>query len=520
MADAPDTAPPNLYAAREPIFPKKVYGKFRNLKWAIMAITLGIYYITPWIRWDRGPNLPDQAVLIDLANRRFYFFWIEIWPHEFYFVAGLLVMAGLGLFLFTSALGRVWCGYACPQTVWTDLFILVERWIEGDRNARLRLHRQSKWDFRKARLRLTKWITWLLIAVATGGAWIFYFADAPTLLVDLFTLNAHPVAYTTVAILTATTFVFGGFAREQICIYACPWPRIQAAMLDEDTLTVAYREWRGEPRGKSNVRRRDAAKAAAAEAASRAAGPGGAKYAPTPYPGVPLNDPTAIAAAKEEPGDCIDCMACVNVCPMGIDIRDGQQMECITCALCIDACDDIMAKIGKPRGLIDYMALTDEQNERAGKPPRPIIKHILRPRTLMYSGLWALVGVGLVFALFIRSDIEMTVAPVRNPTFVTMSDGTIRNTYEVRLLNKHGEARPFVLSVTGDAAIRLSLEGIEGDTITVPADDTTNQRVYLEAPAGSQAAQSARTDVRLWVEDEANGERASKSTVFNGKAQR
>jgi len=154
-----------LYAPREPIFPRRVKGFYRNLKWWVMAVTLGIYYLTPWIRWDRGPNLPDQAVLIDMAHRRFYFFWIEIWPHEFYFVAGLLIMAGLGLFLFTSALGRVWCGYTCPQTVWTDLFILVERWIEGDRNARVRLW-NAKWDFRKWRLRLTKWVVWFLIAVA------------------------------------------------------------------------------------------------------------------------------------------------------------------------------------------------------------------------------------------------------------------------------------------------------------------------------------------------------------------
>ena len=170
--------PPSLYAAREPIFPKRVKGRFRTLKWIVMALALAIYYITPWIRWDRGPAMPDQAVLVDLANRRFFFFWIEIWPHEFYFVAGLLVMAGLGLFLFTAALGRVWCGYACPQTVWTDLFILVERWIEGDRNARIRLHRQ-KWDAEKARKRAVKWTAWFLIAMATGGAWVFYFTDAP-----------------------------------------------------------------------------------------------------------------------------------------------------------------------------------------------------------------------------------------------------------------------------------------------------------------------------------------------------
>ena len=279
-----------LYAAREPVFPRRVNGFFRSMKWWIMAVTLGIYYLTPWIRWDRGPNLPDQAVLVDMAGRRFFFFWVEIWPHEFYFIAGLLIMAGLGLFLFTSALGRVWCGYACPQTVWTDLFILVERWVEGDRNARVRLWK-AKWDLRKWRLRITKWVLWALIGVATGGAWVFYFTDAPSLAVDLVQGSAHPIAYTTIAILTLTTVLFGGFAREQVCIYMCPWPRIQAAMMDEDTLTIGYRSWRGEPRGKGK--------------------------------------------ARENLGDCIDCNACVNVCPMGIDIRDGQQMACITCGLCL-----------------------------------------------------------------------------------------------------------------------------------------------------------------------------------------
>ncbi|MEQ8899165.1 MAG: cytochrome c oxidase accessory protein CcoG [Roseovarius sp.] len=519
MAESQPNVPPSLYAAREPIFPKRVYGKFRNLKWVIMIVTLGIYYLTPWIRWDRGPELPDQAVLVDLAHRRFFFFWIEIWPHEFYFVAGLLVMAGLGLFLFTSALGRVWCGYACPQTVWTDLFILVERWIEGDRNARLRLHRQKKLDARKVGLRLTKWAVWLLIAVATGGAWVFYFTDAPTLLVDLFTLQAHPIAYTTLAILTGTTFFFGGFAREQICIYACPWPRIQAAMMDEDTLTVGYRYWRGEPRGKGNVRRRQAEEAKAAEAASHAAGEtAGGSYARTPVPNNASDMVPDATAAATGPGDCIDCMACVNVCPMGIDIRDGQQMECITCALCIDACDDIMAKIGKPRGLIDYMALTDEVREREGHPPKPVIKHVLRPRTILYTSLWSLVGLALVFALFIRAEIDMTVAPVRNPTFVMLSDGSVRNTYEVRLRNKHGETRPFRLSVSDNDAVRLELEGAADATVEVAANAQRLQRVYLIAPAGSAAANAERSDVRLWVEDETNGDRVYKDTIFNGKA--
>ena len=464
----------SLYAAREPIFPRRVKGRFRTLKWWIMGVTLAIYYLTPWIRWDRGPNLPDQAVLVDLAGRRFYFFWIEIWPHEFYFVAGLLIMAGLGLFLFTSALGRVWCGYTCPQTVWTDLFILVERWIEGDRNARVKLH-HAKWSLRKLRLRITKWTVWLMIALATGGAWVFYFTDAPTLLADLAKFQAPLVAYGTIAVLTATTFVFGGFMREQVCIYMCPWPRIQAAMMDPDTITVGYRDWRGEPRGKHMKREAEAPK-----------------------------------------GDCIDCNACVAVCPMGIDIRDGQQLDCITCALCIDACDDVMAKIGKPRGLIDYVSLSDAENERAGQAPKPIWKHILRPRTIIYTFLWAALGAVLVYALFIRSPIDVTVAPVRNPTYVLLSNGDIRNTYDLRIRNMHPEATDFAVSVTGAPWLTLTVEGRSADAVTVGADQTGQIRVYVEAKAGTDTATQAASAITLWINDTDTGDRIGKSTTFNG----
>ncbi|MBE3637515.1 cytochrome c oxidase accessory protein CcoG [Mangrovicoccus algicola] len=489
--------PPSLYASREPIFPKRVSGPYRRLKWIIMIVTLGIYYVTPWIRWDRGGSLADQAVLIDLANRRFFFFWIEIWPHEFYFVAGLLIMAGLGLFLFTSALGRVWCGYACPQTVWTDLFILVERWIEGDRNARIRLLRR-KWDARKARLRVTKWAAWLAIALATGGAWVFYFADAPTLLRDLATFEAPLVAYSTVAILTATTFVFGGFMREQVCIYMCPWPRIQAAMMDEDTITVAYRSWRGEPRGRH--RRRHAEVAETTHAADAI----GQRVAPADAP---------------RPGDCIDCNACVNVCPMGIDIRDGQQLECITCALCIDACNEIMDKVGQPRGLIDYMALTDEVHETAGKPPIPVWRHVLRPRTILYTVLWAGVGAGLLAALMLREDISVTVAPIRNPVYITLSDGTIRNAYDVRMRNKHGEDRPYRVTVEAQMPLEVALEGARGDTVMVPADSTMLQRLYIMAGPDSTAARSELTGLSIRVEDTASGESVIKDTVFTGRGE-
>jgi cytochrome c oxidase accessory protein FixG len=474
---ASDQNPPSLYAKREPIFPRRVKGNFRTLKWWLLTVMLGIYYVVPWIRWDRGPEMPGQAVLLDLANRRFFFFMIEIWPHEFYFVAGLLIMAGIGLFLFTSAMGRVWCGYACPQTVWTDLFILVERWVEGDRNARLRLHHQ-KWGLEKARKYGLKWVIWFLIGMATGGAWVFYFADAPTLFRDLVFGQAPMIAYLTILILTMTTFLFGGFFREQICIYACPWPRIQAAMMDEDTLTIDYRHWRGEPRGKLQ------------------------------------KGEVAVAT-----GDCIDCMACVNVCPMGIDIRNGQQMECITCGLCIDACDDVMDKIGKPRGLIAYMALSDQVAEQSGKAAKSVWKHVFRPRTILYTAIWSSIGIGLIVLLFMRTDLDMSVAPVRNPTHVVLSDGSVRNIYDVRLRNMNHDAREFYLTVTDNPDLELSIEGVDGRLVTVGPDEQALLRVYLTAPHFTASAREERTKVRIWSNLVGGPTRVYSDTVFNGRGQ-
>ncbi|MEL6476376.1 MAG: cytochrome c oxidase accessory protein CcoG [Pseudomonadota bacterium] len=503
-----DQQPAALYAAREPVFPKAVSGSFRRLKWALMVVTLGIYYITPWIRWDRGAHLPDQAVLVDLANRRFFFFWIEIWPQEFYYVAGLLIMAGIGLFLFTSILGRVWCGYACPQTVWVDLYQHVERWIDGDRNAQFRLLKR-RWDGYKISRRGLKWAVWLLIAVATGGAWVFYFADAPTLFVDLFTGQANAIAYTTVAILTATTFILGGFMREQVCLYMCPWPRIQAAMLDENSLTVTYKDWRGEPRGKHRKRH------AEAEAASDAAGPLVGGRAPTiPMPGLERSA-TGQTGPEDRLGDCIDCNACVNVCPTGVDIREGQQLGCITCALCIDACDDIMAKIGKPRGLIDYCSLADERLERGGATPIPALKRAIRPRTILYTMLWAGIGIAMVVSLFLRDTIDITVERDRNPLFVTLSDGSVRNAFEVRVQNRNPQPNPFRLSATveGDVYLRLTVQGEDATAILIPPDATRKLRVFLTAPPGEVTGQ---VPVTLWIENLFTHERSPYATRFHG----
>jgi cytochrome c oxidase accessory protein FixG len=436
------------YAARVKIHPKRASGYFRKLKWLVMAVTLGIYYLTPWLRWDRGAYAPDQAVLVDLAHRRFYFFFIEIWPQEFYYIAGLLIMAGIGLFLVTSTIGRAWCGYTCPQTVWTDLFLVVERWIEGDRNARIKLD-AAPWSVGKVWKRVSKNILWLLIAVATGGAWIFYFADAPTLARQFITFQAPAVAYATVALLTATTFVLAGYLREQVCTFMCPWPRIQAAMLDEDSLVVTYNDWRGEPRSRHQKKAQ---------------------------------------AVGEKVGDCVDCNACVAVCPAGIDIRDGQQLECITCALCIDACDSVMEKVGSPKGLISYSTLKTYNAHKAGGLAVIGWRSFLRPRTFVYTAIWMAVGLLMLFSLLHRERLDMSVLNDRNPLFVRLSDGSIRNGFTIKILNMEQRPRSFVVTAEGLPGSTMTMTGGSGEAlrefnVDVEADKLRAMKVYVAVPA-------------------------------------
>ena len=458
------------------IHPKRVQGTFRTLKWWIMAATLGIYYVTPWLRWDRGAGAPDQAVLIDFPSRKFYFFFIEIWPQEVYYIAGLLIMAGIGLFLITSLVGRAWCGYMCPQTVWTDLFLVVERWIEGDRGQRLRLD-AAPFSAAKAGKRALKYAIWLMIAMLTGGAWVFYFADAPTLLRDLATLKAEPVAYITIGILTFTTFTLGGLMREQVCTYMCPWPRIQGAMMDEESLTVTYRADRGEPR--------------------RAYRKG---------------------ESWEGRGDCVDCKACVVSCPMGIDIRDGQQLECITCALCIDACDSVMTKIGRPRGLIDYDSVAVAVSRAEGK--KKAIR-LVRPRTALYAALLALVGGIMLFQLATRSDIDINVLRDRNPLFTPLSDGGIRNGFTFKVLNKARAQRTFTVIAKGVSGLLLTLVGAEAAAdpvvyVTVGADRVQTFRLLVTSPAGALKADS--TPIRFVLTDINTDNKAVYDSVLRGPA--
>ncbi|MGI9407825.1 MAG: cytochrome c oxidase accessory protein CcoG, partial [Hyphomicrobiaceae bacterium] len=405
---------------------------------------------------------------------------------EFFFVAGLLVMAGIGLFLVTSTVGRAWCGYTCPQTVWVDLFLWVERAVEGDRNARIKLDAAS-WTGGKIYKRFLKHTIWIVIAIATGGAWIFYFADGPTLFRDLFTGNAAYVAYATVAVLTATTYIFGGLMREQVCTYMCPWPRIQAAMLDEDSLTVTYNDWRGEPR--SGHRKK-------------------------------------MQAAGTSVGDCVDCNACVAVCPMGIDIRDGQQLECITCALCIDACDSVMQKIGLEKGLISYATLKtyNENMMRAGASVIPgptqrfanasiepgrvrdenrkLLKEyaettwrsIIRPRTIIYSFFWAGIGLAMLIALLMRDRLDINVIHDRNPVFVMLSDGSIRNGYQLKIRNMIPQPRRFTVTLEGLPKASMKLAGSNSEPtdeviIDVKPDQLHAAKVFVRVPADAVQSQ-------------------------------
>jgi cytochrome c oxidase accessory protein FixG len=433
-----DDAP--LYVGRRKIFPQSVSGRFRNAKWAILAGALGIYYLLPFIRWDRGPHLPDQAVLLDLAAGRFYFFFIEIWPQEIYYITGLLILAAMSLFLMNAVAGRVWCGYLCPQTVWTDLFYAVERRIEGDRRERMRAAQRGSTLESVAKKILKHWI-WLMIAWWTGGAWVLYFADAPTLVHQLLTFQAPTVAYAFIGTLTFTTYVLAGFMREQVCTYMCPWPRIQAALTDEHALNVTYRYDRGEPRGS-------------------------------------LKKAAALRSEGKPAGDCVDCNQCVAVCPTGVDIRNGLQLDCIQCGLCIDACDAVMEKIGRPSGLIAY---DSEANLRARIEGRPRRLRIVRPRTVLYAAILALVGGVMLYGLATRTDLALSVLHDRNPLFVRLSDGAIRNAFTVRILNKDNRERRFRLDVTGLPALKAEIADGPGaaTAILVGPDRTRELRLLV-----------------------------------------
>ncbi|PAY10333.1 cytochrome c oxidase accessory protein CcoG [Bradyrhizobium sp. UFLA03-84] len=465
-----------LYAPRKKVYPQSVSGRFRSIKWRLVAVCLGVYYLLPFVRWHRGLGAPDQAVLIDFPNRRFYFFFIELWPQEVYYFTGLLVLAALTLFLMNALGGRIWCGYLCPQTVWTDLFYAVERLVEGDRRAQIKAD-AGPMTAKRAGRRVLKHAIWLMIAWWTGGAWVLYFADAPTLVRDLATFHAPVIAYVWIAILTASTYLLAGYMREQVCVYMCPWPRIQAALTDEWALNVTYKYDRGEPR-------------------------------------CSVKKAFDIRALGDKAGDCIDCNQCVAVCPTGIDIRHGAQLGCIQCGLCIDACDAVMTKVSRETGLIGYDNDINVQRRVAGQ--EEIFKPV-RARTVVYAGLIALVCALMLYTLMSRTLLDVNVLHDRNPIAVRLSDGGIRNGYTLRFLNKRGFDRVITIDVDGPADAKLHVIGADSVTpdrpmIVLARDTTTEMRVLVTAPFDEKAEKSVPVTFR--VTDIGLGEVASATDHF------
>ena len=465
-----------LYQERIKVYPAAVSGTYRRIKWTILSIWMGIYYLLPFIRWDRGPGMPNQAVLLDLPGRRFYFFFIEIWPQEVYYFTGLLIMAAMTLFLMTAMAGRVWCGYLCWQTIWTDLFLAVERVVQGDRRDRIKLD-EGPWNFEKIWKRGATYLGWLGISAATGGAWILYFSDAPTLVAQVFTGKAPFIAYLWIGILTFTTYFFAGYMREQVCIYACPWPRIQAALTDEYALNVTYRLDRGEPRAS-------------------------------------VKEGKKMKAAGAAVGDCVDCFQCVAVCPTGTDIRQGSQLSCIQCGLCIDACDQIMGKLGRDSRLVAYDTPLNFDRRRQGLTP---IFRLLRPRTMLYAGIIVMVASIMVYTYAQRTLESVNVLHDRNPQYVVNSDGSVRNGFTVRLLNRASHGRDMALSVEGmPAGTHIEAVGIDrtvdgNPVIDIGSDRTREVRVTVTAPANSVKASS---DIVFRVTDPADKKTATAKDFF------
>jgi len=481
---APPPAKQSLYESHKKIHPKAISGTFRRLKWAVLSVLLGFFFVLPWLRWERGVEAPNQAVLFDLAQGRFYIFAIEIWPQEIYYLTGVLIIAAVGLFLATALAGRIWCGFGCPHTVWTDLFVRVEQFFEGDRAERIRMDK-GRWTAKKIYRKTAKHAVWQLISVVSAFGMIAFFTDAPTLAYDLVTLNLGDNALTFLGLFAASTYAMAGWTREQMCMYMCPWPRIQTAMLDEHSLVVTYQGWRGDNRG-------------------------------------PKRKSESWEQRTERGfGDCIDCTQCVQVCPMGIDVRTGAQADCINCGLCVDACDGIMDQIARPRGLIRFAAMAEDGARATGSRYKlPVV----RVRTMIYTAVMALVAVIMLFTFGNRAHMEVTVIRDRAPMYVTLKDGSIRNAYTFKIANKTREDRRYELLASGIPGTTLSMAGEQehvadesaGTALRLEAspDSVATYRIYVTVPQGSLNAPS--TPLSFQLSDTGSREKDVYKSVFLG----
>ncbi|EGI78379.1 cytochrome c oxidase accessory protein CcoG [Hylemonella gracilis] len=416
----------SLYEASKKIYPRSVSGYYARWRWVLVWFTQIIFYGLPWLQWGER-----QAVLFDLGARRFYLFGLVLYPQDFIYLTGLLVISALSLFLFTAVAGRQWCGYACPQTVYTEIFLWIERKIEGDRSARLRLD-AGAWNLNKVLRKGGKHLVWLALALWTGFTFVGYFTPVRELWAESFTFGFGPWEWFWVNFYALATYGNAGFMREQVCKYMCPYARFQSAMFDKDTLIVSYDEKRGESRG----------------ARSRQA--------------------DARALKAQGLGDCIDCTMCVQVCPTGIDIRKGLQYECISCGACVDVCDNVMDKMGYARGLIRY---TTQNALQGGWSRLQTWKRVFRPRVLVYTAiLWAIIF-GLLASLALRSSFKVDVVRDRGvlARIVVGPDGRglIENVYRLQIMNASENTQRFRIAVTGLQGLAVVSDGAEGGEVTV-----------------------------------------------------
>jgi len=465
-----------MYANRGKAYPRFLNGGlFRRVKWLATLVTLAVFWISPWIRWDRGLGAPDQAILIDLPGRRAYFFFIEIWPQEVYYLTGLLIIAALLLFFVSALLGRVWCGFACWQTVFTDVFVWIERMFQGERNQRMALDKQP-WTLGKLARKLATHAGWIIVSVGFGYGFVLYFDDAPAATRALLTGGASLTQYGTVALMSVFPYLLAGYARENVCIYMCPYARFQAAMFDEHSMIVSYESWRGEPR----------------------------------------------AMLKGKPdftkqGHCVDCKMCIQVCPTGIDIRNGSQLACIGCALCIDACDSVMDRFGLPRGLLTYDSVFNQQARAVGNTSQRT--KLLRPRVYIYLAIITLVASVMVYSFSTRKSFDVTALHERSPVYVELSGNRLRNGYTIKVLNMVRKQGRFKLTVEGVRDATLNVIGIDGEglkevELPVSPDSVGTFHVFVTAPRASLDGKAVPMTVS--VADEDNGKVETHRNLFAG----
>jgi len=417
--------PGGFYVAAEKIYPREVQGRFARLRQVAVVLLLGLFYGVAWLQWDG-----HQALLFDLPARKFHIFSLTLWPQDFLYLALLLIIAALSLFFFTALGGRLWCGYACPQTVWTELFVWIEQWTEGTRSQRMKLDR-APWSAHKLLRKGSKQILWLALAAYTGFTFVGYFTPIRALgsAMAALSLGAWPTFW--IFLYSLATYGNAGFLREQVCKYMCPYARFQSAMFDNDTLIISYDEARGEPRGAR---------------------------------------PRGTVARSRGLGDCIACTMCVQVCPTGIDIRRGLQYECIACGACIDACDDVMDKMGSARGLIRYTT----ENAMHGRRTR-----ILRPRMLVYATLLTAVSTALVYLLIVRTPLILDVIRDRNALYREAHGDRIENAYTLKIINLDDKPHDYRLAASGMNELELVLPT---GLIAVPPGSVNTIAARLEAP--------------------------------------